>query len=103
AQNFIPQFRWVTAAAERVSKTNNSFYFFFQCHMASDPPAHALADENDGTSSFSVRCCERVSVRCNELRKRIGPPSSLAHVVVIEQRDVAELSQTLFPALHPEM
>src|SRR5206468_7154167 len=39
----------------------------------------------------------------DELRRRIRPPSALAHIIVIEQRDLADSLQPLFPRFHPGM
>src|SRR4029453_11613551 len=42
-------------------------------------------------------------MRSDELRRRIGPPSALSHIIVIEQRDLADSFQALLPFLHPGM
>src|SRR5438552_17222187 len=39
----------------------------------------------------------------DELRRRIRPPSALAQIIVIEQRDLADSLQPLFPRFHPGM
>ena len=39
----------------------------------------------------------------DQLRKEIGPLSSLLHVIVIEQRDLADSLEAFFPLLHPKM
>ena len=42
-------------------------------------------------------------MRSDELRRRIGPPSALSHIIVIEQRDLADSLEAFFPVLHPKM
>src|SRR5438046_599811 len=42
-------------------------------------------------------------MRSDELQRRIGPPSALSHIIVIEQRDLADSFQALLPFLHPGM
>src|SRR2546421_12832871 len=39
----------------------------------------------------------------DKLRRRIGAFSTLSHVIVIEQCNLADTFQALFPSLHPGM
>src|SRR4029077_11591015 len=52
---------------------------------------------------FLARRLQRASMRCDELRQRIGPFASRAHVIVVESLDFTDLGQTLLPILHPRM
>src|SRR6266516_2596928 len=51
AQNFVTELCPITHRAQRISETNKSIHFFFERHMTTDAPTHALANQ-DGRSDL---------------------------------------------------
>src|SRR5438876_6696860 len=49
SQNFVPEFCAIAHRAKRISETNKRVHSFFERHMTTDAPAHALANQ-DGRS-----------------------------------------------------
>src|SRR6266404_2269248 len=103
AQNFIAKFCPVAHGAERIAKTNDRIHLFLQRDMASDASAHALANENGRNTWWLSRRSERLSMRRDQLRQRIGPFPIFPHVIVIEDRHTPDACQPRFPGLHPRV
>ncbi len=103
AQNFVAKFCAIAHRAERISKANDRVYFLLQRNVTSDPPAHALADQNRRAIVNRSTLGERFAVRGNQLRQTIGPLPPFAHVGIIKKRHATDCGQAIFPALHPWM
>jgi hypothetical protein len=72
--------------------------------MASDAPTHAFPDQERACGPmFLARFGKRFAMDSDEFGQRIRSLSTFAHVVIIEDLDVPDLGQTLFPVLHPGM
>jgi hypothetical protein len=103
AQNFIPKSCSITRRAERISETNNSVDFFFQGKMTSNAAAHALADQNCGLSSPGSRVGQRLPMRRHELGEAVWPLPLFSHVGIIENLNIANCGEVIFPPLHPRV
>ena len=86
AQNFVAKFCPIAHRAERISKANERVYFFLQRDVTSDPPAHALADQ-DGRAFVNMSILgERFAMRGNQLRLYF---SSIAYILMHGLRRLA--------------
>src|SRR6185295_5538814 len=71
--------------------------------MTTNPATHAFADQKYLAGRFFACLHESSTMGSDELRWRIGPPSALAHIIVVEQCHFADSFQALLPFLHPKM
>ena len=104
AQDFIANFCPIAHRAERVPETNKTIHSFLERHMAADTSTHAFADQDCRFRPMSFPCfAQCFSVRSDQPRQRIGAFPAFSHVGIIENFDVTNLGQTIFPILHPGM
>jgi hypothetical protein len=99
----IAKFGAISHGAKRISKTNERVHLFFQRHVTSNPPTHAFADQDDRAIRRLPCLSQRLSMRRGQLRQTVRPPSTFAHVGIIENRYPSDRRQSLPPPLHPRM
>ena len=102
-QNFVAQLSRIAATAKRIAETNQTIHPFLERHVATDPSAHAFANENDRLVRLLPRLGQRVTMGSDQSRQRIGSSPAFAHIVVVEHLDLANSFQISLPPLHPVM
>jgi hypothetical protein len=103
AQYLIAKSGGITSSAKRIAKADNAGHIFLQCQMASDSSTHALSDQEGGTAMDLASLFQRVPVRRDEFRQRIGTFLSLLHIRIVETENRPERPEPFFPPLHPGM